>query len=338
MEAVISLKGISRIYKVLETAKGGFGFIKSLVAPKYRIVKALEDINLDIYEGEVVGYIGPNGAGKSTTIKIIAGVLRPTDGIVEVAGKDPSGDRIAHQLQLGVVLGQRSKLFWDLPVRDSFYYQARVYNVPRSSIQTNVDEAVELFDIGCLLEQPVRQLSLGQRVRCDIALNLVHKPKVLLLDEPTIGLDIDAKLSLRTAIRRASEELKTTILLSSHDLEDVEILANRIVVLNGGKILFNGDQASLRNRYSIRPLVRLSTPASPCQLTQMLSGIAGIAEIGHDGPQVTISYEQSLTSPAEIVSTILKSTEVDDFSLYHPPIEDVIRVVYQNRKKGSLEA
>ncbi|HEU4321607.1 MAG TPA: ATP-binding cassette domain-containing protein [Roseiflexaceae bacterium] len=330
-EPIIELQGVSKHYRVLERGPGVAGFLRGLVRPRWRSITALRAIDLRIDAGSIVGYIGPNGAGKSTTIKIVAGVLRPSSGLVRVAGRDPQQQRIAHQLELGVVLGQRSQLLWDLPVRESLLYHGRVYRIPAPDLARRTDELVALFGIVDLLDQPVRQLSLGQRMRCNLALNLLHRPRVLLLDEPTIGLDFDARDSLREAVRTAAHTFGTTVLLTSHDLADVEALSDRLVILHQGGIIFSGTRRELFQQYRIHPTIHVSAAAETEQIRAWLLGVPGVEAVSQGEGACVIAYDEERTSPARITALLFQKTDLSDFSLHKPTIEDIVRSVYQRQ-------
>ncbi len=325
---MIVLEGVSKHYRVLEPGRGLGGFVRSLVKPRYREITALDNISLTVPQGQVVGYIGPNGAGKSTTIKIIAGIVYPSAGRVIVSGRDPFRQRTAHLLELGVVMGHRTRLFWDLPVLESLRYHAKVYRLRQSELDQRIGALARQFNIEELLAKPVRQLSLGQRVRCDLALAFLHHPRVLLLDEPTIGLDFDSKTLLRFAIRQVASDLQTTVILTSHDLDDVEALSDRIVLLDMGRVLYDGTLRQLRAQYGVLPELRLRLEARADQVRAGLEGLRGVREIyTHDG-WVCIAYEGGET-PAAVLARLLPQAPVREMTIHEPSIEEVLRRVYQ---------
>lgn len=215
--------------------------IKSFLKKETRIIEALAGISFTIPDGEIVGYIGPNGAGKSTTIKILSGILTPDSGICQVNGYVPWQDRKAYVQQIGVVFGQRSQLWWDIPVMGSFYLLKEIYKVKNEVFNETLDELIELLDLQEIVTMPTRQLSLGQRMRCEIAAALLHRPKILFLDEPTIGLDAVSKLAVRSFIKKINDEFQTTVILTTHDMQDIEHLAQRILMIGKGELLFDGD-------------------------------------------------------------------------------------------------
>lgn len=234
---------VSHLRKTFRIAKRNAGFsqaAKALFHKEYEEIHALEDVSFTIKEGEMVGYIGPNGAGKSSTIKILSGVLTPDSGTCFINGRIPWKDRVAHVREIGVVFGQRSQLWWDVPVIDSMELLKEIYSIPQDVYEGSLSQLTELLDLGELLRTPARQLSLGQRMRCEIAASLLHRPKLLFLDEPTIGLDAVSKLAVRKFIRQINQERRTTVILTTHDMQDIEALASRVILIGKGHILLDG--------------------------------------------------------------------------------------------------
>lgn len=240
---------VSHLRKTFRVARRGAGFsqaVKALFHREYEEIHALDDLSFTIRDGEMVGYIGPNGAGKSSTIKVLSGILTPDSGQCLVNGRTPWKDRVAHVKEIGVVFGQRTQLWWDVPVADSFELLKEIYTVPEKTYRENLEELTQLLDLGDLLRTPARQLSLGQRMRCEIAASLLHSPKILFLDEPTIGLDAVSKLAVRDFILRLNRERGTTVLLTTHDMQDIEALASRVLLIGRGKILLDGTLEDIR--------------------------------------------------------------------------------------------
>ncbi len=285
-------------------------------------VHAVRDLSFEITAGEMVGYIGPNGAGKSTTIKMLTGILVPTGGHLSVAGIVPSRRRTDLARKIGVVFGQRTTLWWDLPLRDSFALLQKIYRVPDDRFRTNLAEYVDLLDLGDLLDTPVRQLSLGQRMRGDITASLLHDPEILFLDEPTIGLDVISKGRLREFLRTLNRERGTTLLLTTHDLQDIEALCDRVLVIDHGGLVFDGPLQDLqRTSDSTRTLVvDLVDEAPPIE-------VAGATTRRVDGPRQWLSFPAH-ASAAPIVAAVAATYDVADLSIQEPDIEDVIRELY----------
>ena len=240
---------VSHLRKTFRVARRGAGFsqaVKALFHREYEEIPALDDVSFTIGDGEMVGYIGPNGAGKSSTIKVLSGILTPDSGSCLIDGRTPWKERTAHVRDIGVVFGQRTQLWWDVPVADSFDLLKEIYSIPEGTYRDNVGELTELLDLEQLLRTPARQLSLGQRMRCEIAASLLHSPRILFLDEPTIGLDAVSKLAVREFILRLNRERGTTVLLTTHDMQDIEALASRVLLIGRGKILLDGTVEDIR--------------------------------------------------------------------------------------------
>jgi ABC-2 type transport system ATP-binding protein len=311
---LIDVRNLSRTF-VVRRRQGG-------VTRARTEVHAVRDLSFTIDAGEMVGYIGPNGAGKSTTIKMLTGILVPTAGHLRVAGLDPSRQRTELARRIGVVFGQRTTLWWDLPLRESFALLQKIYRVDRARHRRNLAEYVELLDLGDLLDTPVRQLSLGQRMRGDITAALLHDPEILYLDEPTIGLDVISKGRLREFLRTLNAERGTTLLLTTHDLQDIEALCRRVIVIDRGTAVFDGPLAGLhRQRGSTRTLVvDLVDEAAPIE-------VAGAVTRRVEGPRQWLSFPAD-ASAAPIVAAVAASYDVADLSIQEPDIEDVIRQIY----------
>lgn len=243
---MIELEGISKQFQVARRGEGFGAALKSLIHKEYETIQALDNVSFRINEGEMVGYIGPNGAGKSSTIKIMSGILTPDSGSCRINGYVPWKERTKHVQEIGVVFGQRSQLWWDVPVIDSFSLLRDIYRVDEAAYKRTLDQLTELLDLGEIIRTPARQLSLGQRMRCEIAASLLHSPKILFLDEPTIGLDAVSKLAVRDFIRTINRENKTTVILTTHDMQDIEALTERIILIGRGHILMDGTLSDLK--------------------------------------------------------------------------------------------
>jgi ABC-2 type transport system ATP-binding protein len=312
--ALIEVERLERTFAVKKRTGG--------VRRTTREVRAVHDLTFAVEAGEMVGYIGPNGAGKSTTIKMLTGILVPTGGRVAVAGLDPSRQRTGLARRIGVVFGQRTTLWWDLPLRDSFALLQKLYRVDPVRHGRNLEEYVDLLDLGDLLDTPVRQLSLGQRMRGDITAALLHDPEILYLDEPTIGLDVVSKGRLRDFLRTLNAERGTTLLLTTHDLQDIEALCRRVIVIDHGTAVFDGALTDLHRRGgSTRTLVvDLVDEGPPIE-------VAGAATRRVEGPRQWLSFPAD-ASAAPIVAAVAASYAVADLSIQEPDIEDVIRQIY----------
>ncbi len=286
------------------------------------VVHAVRDLSFTVGRGEMVGYIGPNGAGKSTTVKMLTGILVPTSGRLSVAGIDPSRHRVELTRRIGVVFGQRTTLWWDLPLRDSFDLLRRIYRVDTDRHRRNLTEFTELLGLGDLLDTPVRQLSLGQRMRGDIAAALLHDPEILYLDEPTIGLDVVSKGRLREFLRTVNAERDVTLLLTTHDLQDIEQLCSRVMVIDHGSLVYDGTLAGLHDEgSSSRTLVvDLVDEAPPIDVPG-----ATLAKV--EGPRQWLTFPAG-ASAAPVVAAVAASYDVADLSIQEPDIEDVIRQIY----------
>lgn len=287
---------------------------------------AVDDLTLRVDEGEAVGYIGPNGAGKSTTIKMLTGILVPTSGRVRVCGLDPVRDRRELARRIGVVFGQRSQLWWDLPLRDSFNLLRAIHQVPTADYRPRVEQYVELLDMAPFLDTPVRQLSLGQRMRGEVTAALLHSPRLLVLDEPTIGLDLVSKEKLRGFLSALNASGEVTLLLTTHDLPDVERLCRRLVVVDHGRVLIDGPLDELRRRFGVRRelVVELESPRPP------LDGLPGVESVTvqADGLRQRLVFSTEVTTAAALIAAVVARTPVRDLAVAEPAIEDVVRQLY----------
>ncbi|MDO4962710.1 MAG: ATP-binding cassette domain-containing protein [bacterium] len=255
----IDVKNINKTFKVPIRCEGRFGALKSFINRKYKYIKAIDDISFSIDKGEIVGYIGPNGAGKSTTIKILSGILIPDNGNVLIDKKIPWKNRREYVKNIGVVFGSRSQLWWDIPAIDSFNLLKDIYKLDDIEYRKTLNELIELLNLKDIINIPVRQLSLGNRMRCEIAAALIHRPKILFLDEPTIGLDAVSKKIVRDFIKKINKKDKVTVILTTHDMQDIEALAKRIILIGKGKVLYDGTLTKLKNNYDYLRKVKVKT-------------------------------------------------------------------------------
>lgn len=314
----IELDGVEKVFDVRKKT----GFMKR----ERRQVRAVDSISFRVERGEMVGYIGPNGAGKSTTIKMLTGILTPSAGRLRVAGIDPSRDRMRLAHRIGVVFGQRTTLWWDLPLVDSYRLMHRMYRIPDARYRENLDRLVELLDLGDLLDVPVRQLSLGQRMRGDIAAALLHDPEVLYLDEPTIGLDVVSKSKVREFLRELNAERGTTVLLTTHDLQDIEQLCKRVMVIDHGRLMYDGPLAGLHEAGESERIlvVDLERELPP------IDAPAPARVVRVDGPRQWLAFPAA-ESAAPLVARIAAEYPLVDLSVREPDIEAVIAKMYAER-------
>ena len=319
----IIVENLVKRFRIAERDAGIVGALRGVVHRRYHTIDALDGVSFSIAPGELVGYIGPNGAGKSTTIKIISGILVPDSGRCEILGRVPWRERQEHVRDIGVVFGQRTQLWWDLPVIESFDLLRDIYRVPRTEYARNRDEFIETLDLKPLLDVPVRQLSLGQRMRCDLAAALLHSPSILFLDEPTIGLDAVSKLAFRDFIRRFNREKGVTVILTTHDMDDIEALCDRVMVISDGRILSDGGLDDLRHRISnerrlVVELVNENGDVSDpdARVTERI------------GRRVSLSFDPDLVSAAELIARVTAAHPVRDLFVENPPIEEIVANIY----------
>ena len=254
---IIQVNALSKEYKVTRRDSGIKNALKSFVKRDYRIVKAVDNVSFSIKEGEIVGYIGPNGAGKSTTIKMLSGILKPDRGTINIMGMDPTIDRIKYVKEIGVVFGQKSQLWWDIPAEDSFDLLKDIYKIPDDEYEKNKKELIEILHLEEIVKSPVRQLSLGERMKCELVASLLHNPKILFLDEPTIGLDAVSKVIVRDFIKKINKKKKVTIILTTHDMADIESLTDRLIMIGHGKKLYDGSVRDIKKKYSNEKIVEI---------------------------------------------------------------------------------
>jgi ABC-2 type transport system ATP-binding protein len=320
----IVVEGLTKRFHVAERNPGIWGALRGVVRRRHRTVEALKNLSFTIEPGELVGYIGPNGAGKSTTIKVISGILVPDEGRCESLGRVPWKDRTAHVRDIGVVFGQRTQLWWDLPVIESFDLLRDIYRVPRADYQRTRDEMIEVLDLEPLLNVPVRQLSLGQRMRCDLAAALLHSPSILFLDEPTIGLDAVSKLAFRDFIRRFNRERGVTVILTTHDMDDIEAVCNRVMFIANGRILSDGTLQDLRNRITRERRLIVDLVEEDAQVSD-----PDAAVIERKGHRVSLAFDPQTVTAAELITRVTAEHAVSDLFVENPPIEEIIARMYE---------
>ncbi|WP_419954731.1 ABC transporter ATP-binding protein [Neobacillus niacini] len=321
---MIKLEGITKSFKVAKRSTGLRQATKALFYREHTIVEALKDITFSIEPGEIVGYIGPNGAGKSTTIKIMSGILVPDGGNCSIMGYTPWKNRVDYVKNIGVVFGQRSQLWWDVPVIDSFELLKDIYNVPEQEYKTTLNLLIETLELKEIMNSPVRQLSLGQRMRCEIAASLIHNPQILFLDEPTIGLDAVSKIAVRQFIKTINQEKGVTVLLTTHDMNDIEALANRVILIGKGSLLYDGKIEELKKRFGSHKTITVDYRKNKNSID-----IPGTS-IVHWSPEhavLSIDTEKILTS--EVITELSQKVDLLDVTIESQPIEDVIIQLYK---------
>jgi ABC-2 type transport system ATP-binding protein len=319
----ILVEELSKTYRIAERDPGAWGAVKGIFQRRWRTVEALKGVSFQMEQGELVGLIGPNGAGKSTTIKILSGILEPTSGRCEVDGLTPWRQRIRHVARIGVVFGQRTQLWWDLPVIEGFDLLRDIYRVPQDRYAATRDELVALMRLDKLLSQPVRQLSLGQRMRCEIAAAMLHEPSLLFLDEPTIGLDAPSKLAVRDYVGRLNRERGVTVILTTHDMHDIEALAERVIVIGQGRILADGPFSELRaGALAERRLFVDFAGEAP------VLDIDGVRLVAREGRQCELAFDPRALPAPDLIARIVAAHPVDDIHVEEPLVEEVIARFY----------
>ena len=318
----IIVENLVKTFQIAQRQPGVWGALRGVMHRNYRQISALDGISFTIEPGELIGYIGPNGAGKSTTVKVLSGILVPDSGRCEILGRVPWKERIAHVAQIGVVFGQRTQLWWDLPVIESFDLLRDIYRVDQHQYAQTRDEMIAILDLESLLDIPVRQLSLGQRMRCDLAAALLHRPSILFLDEPTIGLDVVAKLAVRDFIKRLNRERDVTVILTTHDMDDIEALCTRVMVIGQGQILSDGPLENLRARVTTER-----------RLIVDLEGTEDITDpdafvVLRDGHRVHLTFDPDRIATADLIARITAQHPVRDLFVENTPIEEIISRLY----------
>jgi len=320
---MIILQNINKSFHVAKRQAGFGRAVKALFSREYEIVHALDDISFTIKDGEMVGYIGPNGAGKSTTIKIMCGVLTPDSGVCDINGRTPWRERIAHVREIGVVFGQRSQLWWDVPIIDSFELMRDIYKVDAKSFNNNLDELTSLLALSEILKTPARSLSLGQRMRCEIAASLLHNPKTLFLDEPTIGLDAVSKIAVRQFIKKLNAERGTTVILTTHDMQDIEALTERILLIGKGRILLDGSLSELKKRSSERKTLVVEYSGNTPEICN------GMTLYEAREGRLVINLNPFILPVSDAIAHLAAQTELLDVSVSGITSEEMVALLYK---------
>ena len=321
--SLIKAENLEKTFRIYQRGEGIRGYLKSFVKRDYEEVHAVEDLDLKIDEGEMIGYIGANGAGKSTTVKMLTGILEPSSGKIEVDGLNPHKHRKKNAMNIGVVFGQKTQLWWDLPVRESFKLLKEVYEVSDEDYEARIEEFDDVLQLSDFWDQPVRKLSLGQKMRCELAAAFLHHPKIVYLDEPTIGLDVAVKERIRDFIKKMNGEKNITVMLTTHDIGDIEDLCDRVVVLDQGRKIYDGELDTLVNRFTSRRLVMELRDGEEFDID-----MDGIQEVKKEEGSVEVVFDRDIISASDLMREILDKYDVLDFRIREPDIESVVKKVY----------
>ncbi len=329
MSNIIEIKNITKEFKVLNRREGLKGSLKDLFSRDYKIVRAVDNISMSIKQGEIVGYLGPNGAGKSTTIKMMTGILEPTSGEILVGGNVPYQNRTKNAQEIGVVFGQRSQLWWALPLIESFKILKDIYGVSDEDYNDMLTLYKSLVDIEPLLHKPVRQMSLGQRTLSDILAAFLHNPKIVFLDEPTIGLDVSMKAKIRTLIHALNKEKNTTVILTTHDMGDVDALCERIVIIDKGKMLYDNDIEHLKNFFGSYRTLKIRIDGDLKQQAEKIHQELSDFSVSADDEWISILVDEEKSKVMEVLSQLQQSYEIRDMQLEEISTEEVIKKIYE---------
>jgi len=326
----VELQELTKSFRVRRATGSGIAArLRDVVAPQTHAVVAVDRLSFSVRAGERVAFIGPNGAGKSTTLKILAGILHPDAGTVRVLGLVPSHERYSLAFRIGTVFGQRSQLWYQLPPRDTFALLGRVYEMDAAEHRRRIDMLVTLFELARLVDTPVRQLSLGERMRCEIAASLLHAPRLLFLDEPTIGLDVSAKATIRELLRAESDRQGVTLLLTSHDTGDIERVCDRVIVIHRGRLLWDGTLADLRRSYLTAKRITLWTESERLDV-----GMPGVRVISSHSYRTELEVDAAATSLGSVVDAALRQSAIRDLTVEDAPLDVVIRAMYADADEG----
>ncbi|HXF28572.1 MAG TPA: ATP-binding cassette domain-containing protein [Chlamydiales bacterium] len=323
MQNAITVESLSKIFQVIDSKKGFFGSIQNLFWPNLKEIAAVNNISFSVKKGQKVAFIGPNGAGKSTTIKMLTGILFPTSGRISVLDMSPSKDRNRLGYKIGCVFGQRSQLWYHLPPIDTFQLLATIYELNEVEYKRRLDELVAIFELAPLLQKPVRQLSLGQRMRCELTASLLHGPEILFLDEPTIGLDLNAKLEIRALLNRLSKEHGTTLFLTSHDTADIEEIAERVLIIDKGELILDSSLINLKKQYLKKKVLTLTLEEETMSLH-----LPGVTLLQKRPNHVMYEVDLAKTPIEAAIQVALKAATVKDITIEDPSMEEIIREVY----------
>lgn len=321
---ILQVEDLKKVFHIVKKEPGVRGAIQALFSPHLEAKVAVEDISFAIEPGEIVGYIGVNGAGKSTTIKMLTGVLVPTSGRVTVLGRDPHRQRVANARDIGVVFGQRSQLWWDLALVESLNLVAKIYEVPAARYRHMLKQFSETLELDELLHVPIRNMSLGQKMRAELAATLIHEPKVVYLDEPTIGLDLIVKERIREFIKQQNRAKEMTVMLTTHDLGDIEELCQRVMIIDTGRIIFDGPISAIKNRFGKYREITFET-AKPVGEFDLPPGAETVSA---EPRKLALRFDRTLTTASQVAAAVMGQLEVRDFSLAEPDLSSIVKQIY----------
>lgn len=329
---IIEVKNLVKTYKTIEKQDGLIGYFKNLIKPKYKEFTAVKDIDISIEEGELVGYIGENGAGKSTTIKMLTGLLTPTYGKVVVNGIVPNEKRIQNNKNIGAVFGQKTQLWWDLPVIESFRIIKQMYKIPENEYRKNLKRFTQILELDDLLDKQVKNLSLGQKMRCEIAATFLHNPKIVYLDEPTIGLDVLVKENIRKFIKDINKEKNTTVILTTHDLKDIEDVCDRIILLDKGQIIYDGPKQKFKDTYGKYIIAKFIIKDKKANISENInySEIQVLEETERD---LKIKFSHEETTIMRVMDKISEYCVIEDIHMKEAELEDILKEIYKGEYK-----
>ncbi len=326
--AIIEVKNLVKTYKIIEKEDGLLGYFKNLIMPQYKEFTAVKDINFSIDEGELVGYIGENGAGKSTTIKMLTGLLTPTSGKILVNGLVPNEKRIENNKNIGAVFGQKTQLWWDLPVIESFRLIKKMYKIPENEYRKNLKMFTEILELENLLDKQVKNLSLGQKMRCEIAATFLHNPKIVYLDEPTIGLDVFVKENIRKFIKDINKEKKTTVILTTHDLKDIEDVCDRIILLDKGQIIYDGEKQKFKDIYGKYVIANLIVNSKQDNISNIIK-LNDFEILEETEDRLKIKFSHDKITIVKIMNEISKYCVIEDIHMKETELEDILKEIYR---------
>ena len=330
--SIIVVENLSKVFYITKKEPGLAGAVKALFQPNLEKKVAVDGIGFTVEPGEMVGYIGVNGAGKSTTIKMLTGVLLPSGGQVRVMGRDPHRQRVANAKDIGVVFGQRTQLWWDLALIESLNLIAKIYELPPERYRQLLDQFAVTLELNELLRVPIRNMSLGQKMRAELAATLIHEPRIVYLDEPTIGLDLIVKERIREFIKEQNQTKGTTVILTTHDLGDIEELCQRVIIIDAGKIIYDGPLSTIKDRFGKYRTITFDTPESARPFSLPSGAQVESADAGER--KLALRFDRTMTSASKVASAVMDQIEVADFSLSEPGLASIIKQIYNGALQG----